>query len=228
MGYPLNVLRKFIHMQGRNHWRKGYLGMSVNVVELRRKTAPDDETTVRKAFRDLRGLFMRGTGIEPTERQIIEAAIRLCVKVDRAAAGEQPRQFGNSMPQYSRRLDERIDDAKQRQIDHDAGDLPEPINVNAAEIKAAEAIERVFRECMTAKDKVRDWKLLFMLASKSGDGLGVQAEYPGSIRHIARKFSIDPKRVRAIRDRQMTVIAARTRYVVPEPEYRTGIVLQAA
>jgi hypothetical protein len=202
--------------------------MSVNVVELRRKTAPDDETTVRKAFRDLRGLLMRGTGIEPTERKLIQAAIGLCVKVDRAASADRPREFGNSMPGYTRTVGERIDDAKQRQIDYDAGDLAEPINVNAAEIKAAEAINRVFRECMTAKDKVRDWKLLFMLASKSGDGLGAQAEYPGSIRYIARKFSIDPKRVRAIRDRQMTVIAIGTRHLMPEPEYRTGIVLQAA
>jgi hypothetical protein len=54
--------------------------MSENVTVLR-KTAPNDEATVAKVLRSLRRDLMRSdTGIEPTERQIIEAAIRLCVK----------------------------------------------------------------------------------------------------------------------------------------------------
>ena len=202
--------------------------MSVDVAELRRKTAPDDETTVRKAFRDLCGLLMRGTGIEPTERKLIQAAIGLCVKVDRAASADRPREFGNSMPGYTRTVDERIGDAKQRQIDHDAGDLPEPINVTPAEIRAAEAIERTFIECLTAKDKMRAWRVLFALASKRGTGLGAQCQQDGSIRNVARRFDLDAKQVRRIQGGQVKAIADAVSHLMPEPEYRTGIVLQAA
>jgi hypothetical protein len=129
-----------------------------------------DEATLSKAFRSLRSDIIRQSAGEPTERQLIEAAIRLVVKVDRASAGDSPR-LGNSIwPGYTRTTAERVDDAKQRQIDYDAGDLPEPVNVTPAEVTAAEVIQRVFQDCMTAKDRVRDWKLLFMLMSKNGDG----------------------------------------------------------
>ncbi len=98
-----------------------------------------------------------GTG-ELTEREIIQAALKLCVKVDCASAADKTRASSRNSTDaglYLRTMVERIDDAKQRQIDHDAGDLPEPINVTPAEIRAAEAIERTFIECLTAKDKMR-------------------------------------------------------------------------
>jgi hypothetical protein len=186
-----------------------------------------DQSVLRRAFRSLRGeLLPYG---EPTERQLIEAAIRLVVKADRVSSEDKPGSLRSSGVEYVRTIDERIEDAKQRQVEFKAGDHPAiRFNLTAAEITAAEVIERVFKSLMTSRDDVRDWRVLFELARKEGDGLGVQAEYEGSTRNVGRKFNLTAKRIRAIRDRQLDVIVARTRHLMPEPSFTTGQILRAA
>jgi hypothetical protein len=201
--------------------------MSGNVVPL--KTAADDEAKVAKALQSLRRDLVRSECAEPTERQIVEAALRLCIKVDRAATDDSPRAFGNSMPTYTRTIDERLDDAAQRIVDHHAGDLPDPVEIpTAAEITSAEAIERVFRAALVGKDTARGWRIIWNLASKRGTGRGSQTIYQGSIRDTAQKFGLDPKQIRRTRERQLEAITNAIRHLLPTPEYRTGIIHQAA
>jgi hypothetical protein len=119
--------------------------MDGNVTALR-KTAPSDESTVKTALWGLRGDLIREAGMEPSELDIAKAAIRLCVKVDRAAASVGPGGHKNSMPAYTYTAEERKEAEKQLMIDLTAGDLIEKAEpVNAREVSAAEAIEHVFR-----------------------------------------------------------------------------------
>jgi hypothetical protein len=113
-------------------------------------------------------------------------------------------------------------------VDYTAGDLGDVERVNAAEVTAAEAIDRVFHAHLVGADKVRAWKILWLLASKRGTGLGAQSRHEGSIRDVAKKVGLDPKRVRVIREHQLRAIADGVRDLLPEPEYRTGIILRAA
>lgn len=203
--------------------------MSGNVIELR-KTTPTEDSTVAKALRFLRLDLMRSSaGKEPTALETVQAAIRLCVKVDRAAASDRPREFGNSMPDYlPDDMEEREAAAKQRMIDYTAGDLVEVEAVNAAEVTAAEAIERVFRAHLAGEDQARAWKILFLLAAKRGNGLGVHEEQDGSVRNVAKKVNLSAKRVRDIRDRQLQATAKGISHLIPAPQYCTGVIHQAA
>jgi hypothetical protein len=114
------------------------------------------------------------------------------------------------MPAYTYTEEEREEAEKQLMIDLTAGDLIEKAEpVNAREVSAAEAIEHVFRSCLVGQDTA-------------------QTEQTGSIRNVANKVGLDPKRIRAIRDRQIEAILDGARHLMPTPQYRTGVIHRAA
>jgi len=215
--------------------------MGGNVVALR-KAAPDDRATVKRALYWLRKDLVRERGgAEPTDAEMIEAAIRLCVKVDRDAASAGPSGHKNSWPAYGFTEEELKEAEKQFMIDLTAGDVIErakPVTDN--DVDAADAIERVFYAALVGKEPKRDWRILFLLAQKRRhDGLGAQTEQTGSVRAVARQIetwinsktgdaTFTPRAVRKVRDKQLAAIAAGIADLLPQPEYRTGIIWQAA
>jgi hypothetical protein len=195
-----------------------------------------DEDCVGKALRSMRGMMLHSGGEEPSGRDLIEACLRLCVRVDRASAGVghsnlvslagyRVARIRNSMPDVVHDLEEREESAKQRMIDMTAGDIPEDVPVTRHEISAAESIERVFRAVLVGENPNRDWRILFMLARKrSNDADGHQCEQEGSVRYVARKFGISPALVRKRRDVQMRLLVTALDHLLPQPTFTTGVV----
>jgi hypothetical protein len=201
------------------------MGVSGNVIEMRRKARPDSESWVRRALFQARQELVNMNGTEPSEVEMNSQLLRLLVRVDLCAPRVGQARVNGCMPDIVHSIEERAEAAKQRMIDYTAGDAIDKPSATAEEVSAAEAIEDVFRRHLVGKNPGRDFQILFDLARKETDSrAGHQTEQRGSVRNVARKYHISPALVRKRRDVQMSAIADGIRHLYPKPAPSTGVI----
>jgi hypothetical protein len=158
-------------------------------------------------------------GKVPDKRALIFEALRFIQEIRRCCEAERdgPRGEGNHWPVYERTFDERADDAKQRIIDFNAGDLV-AVRRNAMppDVTTAECLDRFFNDCLVGENKKRDWKVLNYLA-KGEKVVGAQHLQEGSLRAAEKKFGITKATIAERRDRQVKAIWDAVMKAMPEP-----------
>ena len=118
---------------------------------------------------------------------------------------------------------DRADADKQRRIDIVAGDDPRlvwGVNLVAtpAEVSTMDAVNTIFRSCLTGADRDNDWKILVVLASGY------------STRHLSKNTNMSKSLLSERKIRQCKAIWARVSkfMFMPKPVYSTGKVWKDA
>jgi hypothetical protein len=152
---------------------------------------------------------------DPDGTEVVFMTLKIAADIHRREKDVGPSMSNGKgfWPDYLHDKEERLIAFKQRMIDLTAGDSPEVLFgiskiTTPAELLTMEAINEVYRDCLTGRggDKARDWKILNALAGGK------------SLRAVAKLHRMNYQSVSDQKERQCKAIWTRTKHLMWQDE----------